>query len=98
MALNANAFCDNGWNFCTDDLAFVPTQVGKNITVHVSAPNNLDPDVAIFSSTGAFVTAGVSYNPGSEVVNFTPSQIDTFRVRVDDYRQVGGTVHVTVTQ
>ncbi len=98
VALNANARCANGLDFCADYLTFVPTRMGKSITVRVTAPSNLDPDVSVFNSAGAYVAGGNSYNPGSEVVTFTPYQIDTFRVRVDDYQEVGGTVHVKVTQ
>lgn len=98
VSLNANAWCRNGWDFCADNLTFMPTQVGKSVTVKVTAPSNLDPDVAIFNSAGAFVAGGSSYTPGLEVVTFTPYQLDVLRVMVDDYQRVGGAVRVVVTQ
>ncbi len=98
VSLNANTRCSNGWDFCADNLTFMPAQVGKSVTVRVTAPSNVDPDVAIFNSAGAFVDGGDSYTPGLEVVTFTPYQLDVFRVRVDDYQRVGGAVRVVATQ
>ncbi len=98
VALNANATCSTGGNFCADGLTFLPARIGDTITVQVSGPSNLDPDVVILNSAGEWVASGHSYNPGSETVTFTPYQIDVLRVRIHDYRQVGGTVRVNITQ
>ncbi len=98
VALNANATCSTGGNFCADNLTFLPARVGDSITVQVSGPSNLDPDVVIVNSAGAWIASGYSSGPGSETVIFSPFQIDVLRVRVYDYLQVGGTVRVNITQ
>ncbi len=98
VSLNANARCRDGDNFCADNLTFMPAQVGKSVTVRVTAPSNLDPDVTIVNSAEVRVAGGYSYTFGLEVVTFTPYQLDVFRVRINDYRMVGGAVHVVATQ
>ncbi len=99
VSLNANARCRNGRDFCVDDnLTFIPVQMGKSVTVRVTAPSNLDPDVAIFNSAETFVAGGGSFTPGLEVVTFTPYQLDVFQTRVYDYQRIGGAVRVVATQ
>ena len=98
VSLNANAFCSDGADFCADNMAFVPVEVGKVVTIDVTAPANLDPDVTVLNSAGGYVASGYSFSPGLEIVTFTPTQLDVYRVRLREYNRVGGSVTVVVTQ
>ncbi len=98
VSLNGNATCSNGWTFCADRLSFVAPELENTVTVRVSGPANLDPDVVVFNSAGGVVASGYSGNGGLEVVTFTPNQVDVYWIRVHDYNNVGGSVNVTVTQ
>jgi hypothetical protein len=90
LTLSAN----NG--FCAS-VPFRLTQVWDT-TVNVTGPANTDPDFYVYSPTGQTVTDGLSGASGSETRTFEPPLAGTYSLRVCDYKDLGGTFSVLVTQ
>ncbi len=97
VSLNANTSCSTGRDFCVED-SFIPLEVGKVVTISAASPSNLDPDVTLLNSAGTYVAGGYTLNPGSEILTFTPAQINVYRVIIYDYQRVGGSVRILITQ
>jgi hypothetical protein len=90
LTLSAN----NG--FC----AFLPFRLTEvwDTTVRVTGPSNTDPDFYVYSPTGQTVADGLSGASGSEVVTFEPPLTGTYDLEVCDYKNLGGTFNVLITQ
>lgn len=96
VALSANTTVE-GRAYCAN-LSFTPDE-GVAVNITATGPANMDIDLWLYDPYGTEVANATSSTLGSEtILSFITALDESYRLKVCDYTEIGGTVHVLVVR